>query len=332
MLLRTLLAITLLGLIGIRVGAADPVYPKVNAALGYKVDPAWPKRPADHPWAEMPGVAIDAQDRVYCFTRADPPVQVFDAEGNFIRSWGQDLFQSAHHIKVDHQGNIWLADIKLHVVRKCTPEGKLLLTLGTPGVEGNDEAHFNMPTDVAITPGGDVFVADGYGNARVVHFDKHGKFVKTWGTLGSNPGQFSTMHAIAADSQGRLYVADRNNVRVQVFDQAGKLLDVWNNLIVPWGLYVTKNDDIWVCGSSPMRWRPDDQALGCPPKDQVLMRFNPQGKLLQLWGVPKGADGLERPGELNWVHAIAVDSKGNLYCGDIKGKRAQKFTRIEADR
>jgi hypothetical protein len=182
---------------------------------------------------------------------------------------------------------------------------------------------------MAVTPAGDVFVADGYGNARIVHFDRNGNYDTEWGELGSRPGQFSIPHAIAVDSKGKLYVADRNNVRIQVFDQKGNLLDVWNNLITPWGFCVTNDDEIWVCGSSPMQWRKEDSALGCPPKDQVFMKFNGAGKVLQLWTVPKGIDGLERPGELNWVHGVAVDSKGNLYAGDIIGKRAQKFVRKE---
>jgi hypothetical protein len=304
---------------------AQQKYPPVNVATAYVVDPAWPQRPAELYWAEVPGVAVDAHDRVYVFTRATPPVQVYEADGKFVRAWGADTIKSAHHIKIDGQGHVWIADIGQHVVQKYTPEGKLLLTLGTPNQPGRDASHLNMPTDMAITAAGDVFVSDGYGNARVVHFDKNGKFIKEWGELGSKPGQFSIPHAIAVDSRGRLYVADRNNVRVQVFDQQGKLLDIWNNLVVPWGFWVTKNDEIWVCGSSPMQWRPSDTALGCPPKDQVFMKFNPEGKLLQLWTVPKGMDGLERPGECNWVHAIAADSKGNLYVGDIKGKKAQKF-------
>jgi DNA-binding beta-propeller fold protein YncE len=305
--------------------AAEPKYPKVNTATAYVVDSQWPQRPAEAKWAEMSGIAVDDHDHIYVFTRATPPVQVYDASGKYLRGWGQDHIKSAHHIKIDLDGNVWIADIGHHVIRKFTPEGKLLLTLGTEGVAGRDETHMNMPTDMAITPAGDVFVSDGYGNARVVHFNKEGKFVKDWGELGSKPGQFSTVHAIAVDSKGRLYVADRNNVRVQVFDQSGKLLDVWANVVTPWGFWVTKKDEIWVCGSSPMQWRDSDTSLGCPPKDQVFMKFNPDGKLLQLWTVPKGADGLEKPGELNWVHAIAEDSKGNLYAGDIKGKRAQKF-------
>jgi len=136
-------------------------------------------------------------------------------------------------------------------------------------------------------------------------------------------------HSIVCDSHGRLYVADRNNVRIQVFSPQGKLLAVWKDILVPWGLWVSPKDEIWACGSSPMPWRLDPKyptaPLGCPPKDQVLMKFNTDGKLLQLWTVPKGEDGQEKPGELNWVHGIALDSKQNIYCGDIIGKRLQKF-------
>jgi sugar lactone lactonase YvrE len=303
-------------------------YPKVNTAVAYEVDAAWPRKPASAAWSDMPGLAVDANDNVYVFTRAKPPVQVYSAEGKFLRSWGDDTIKSAHHIKIDGKDNVWIADVGHHVVRKFTPEGKLLQTLGTEDHAGCDETHLNQPTDMAIAPSGDVYVSDGYGNARVVHFDAGGKYVKAWGKLGSKPGEFSIPHAIAY-CKGRLYVADRNNVRVQVFDPEGKLLDMWSNVVTPWGLCVTKDDELWVCGSSPMQWRKEDGALGCPPKDQVFMKFNPEGRLLQLWTVPKGRDGLERPGEVNWVHAIAADSKGNLYAGDIKGKRAQKFVRKE---
>jgi DNA-binding beta-propeller fold protein YncE len=307
--------------------AQAPTYPRVNTAIAYAVDPAWPRKPAQVAWSDMPGVAVDSQDHVYLFTRAKPPVQIYDASGKFLRAWGEDTIKTAHHIRIDPSGKVWVADIGHHVVRKFTPEGKLLLTLGTEDHRGCDATHLDMPTDMAVTPSGDVFVADGYGNARIVHFDSKGKFVKAWGKIGSGPGEFSIPHSIVADSRGRLYVADRNNVRIQVFDQQGRLLDTWANLVVPWGLCMTRDDQLWVCGSSPMQWRKEDTALGCPPRDQVFMRFNTQGKLLQLWTVPKGKDGLEQPGELNWVHAIAVDSKGNLYAGDIKGKRAQKFVR-----
>ncbi len=283
------------------------------------------------PWGEIPGVAVDAEDQVWIFTRANPPVQVYSAAGKFVQAWGEGLIGKSeggfgsHSIRIDSRGMIWLADWANHVVLQVTPDGKLLQTLGTSGVAGCDETHLNMPTDMAVTPEGDVFVTDGYGNARVVHFNADGQFVKAWGSLGTEPGEFNLPHAIALDSKGKLYVADRNNARIQVFDQKGTFLDQWQNLIVPWGLWITPNNEIWVCGSSPMPWRDTDDELGCPPKDQILMKFAPCGRVLQLWGVPKGADGKEQPGELNWIHGIALDSEGNIYVTDIIGKRTQKL-------
>ncbi|NOX55526.1 MAG: hypothetical protein GXP27_14035 [Planctomycetes bacterium] len=311
-----------------------PVYPRVTLSTWYEVDPAWPQRPKGMPWDHTPGVAVDAQNQVWVFTRANPPVRVFSAEGRFIRAWGTGLIGTtntgrigAHHIRIDAKGMIWLADVANHVILQLTPEGKLLKRLGTPGEAGCDERHFYKPTDMAITPDGQVFVSDGYGNARIVHFDAQGRFVKAWGQLGTKPGEFNLPHSIAMDSKGRLYIADRNNARIQVFDQQGRFLAEWRNLIIPWGLWMTPNDELWVCGCSPMPWRETDDLLSCPPKDQVFMKFDPTGRVLQLWTVPKGVDGRERPGELNWVHGIAVDSKGNIYAGDIIGRRVQKFVR-----
>lgn len=306
-----------------------PNYPRINLAPSYVVDATWPRRPQGYDWGHMPGVAVDREDQVWLFTRAQPPIQVYRPDGSLVRAWGSQVVGNAHHIKIDQEGNIWLADIGLHVVRKFSPLGELLLTIGTPGEKGEDETHFDRPTDMAITPAGDVFITDGYGNNRVVHCDARGRFVKAWGKMGTGAEEFSLPHAIACDSQGRLYIADRNNVRIQVYSQAGKLLDSWANVIVPWGFWMTAQDELWVCGCSPMPWEehPDypGAPLSCPPKDQLVARFNTQGRMLQLWTIPKGTDGQEQPGDLNWVHAVAVDSTGNLYLGDIIGKRAQKF-------
>ena len=251
-----------------------PPYPRVNLATVYVADPSWPRKPDGLRWGAMPGLAIDGKDRVYVYTRAVPPVQVYDADGTFLKSWGEDLVKDPHHIRVDRRGNVWLADTGHHVVMQCTPDGKLLKMLGTKGEPGEDEAHFNLPTDMAVTPEGEVFVSDGYGNSRIVHFDRDGKFVKAWGKLGIRPGEFSNPHAIALDSKGRLYVADRSNGRVQVFDQGGRFLDEWRNLVIPWGLWITPDDEVWVCGSTPMPWRETDVILGNPPHDQVFMRFD----------------------------------------------------------
>jgi DNA-binding beta-propeller fold protein YncE len=305
-------------------------YPKINLSVGYQLDPHWPQKPAEAVWAAMPGVAVDAKGHIWTFNRGNIPIQVYTPEGALVRMWGQGDFKNPHHIKIDREGNVWVSDTLLHTVRKFTPEGNLLLTLGTPGEAGVDDRHMDQPTDMAIAPSGDIFVSDGYGNNRIVHFDAKGRFVKTWGKLGTGPGEFSLPHAIAMDSKGRLYVADRNNARVQVFDQSGKFLAEWRHLIAPWGVWITPKDEIYVCGSSPMLWSEGrGNMLSIPPKDQVVMKFDPDGRARELWVFPKGADGQEKPGELNWVHAVAVDAQGSLYLGDINGKRAQRFIRLE---
>jgi len=277
----------------------------------------------------MAGIAIGPGDQIWTFNRGAMPVQVYTPDGKFVRSWGQGDFREPHQVRIDPKGNVWLVDSGLHVVKKFTSEGKLLLTLGTPGEPGEDSTHLNRPTDVAVSAAGAVFVSDGYGNNRVVHFDERGGFVKSWGGLGVGPGEFSLPHSIALDSRGRLFVADRNNARVQVFDQTGLFLDEWRDLMVPWHIVVSDRDLVYVCGSSPMRWPKlpiPGLIVGIPPKDQLIMVFAPDGRAKELWTFPKG----QKPGELDWVHALAVDRQGNLYLGDIQGKRAQKFLRLAA--
>ncbi|WP_161602260.1 peptidyl-alpha-hydroxyglycine alpha-amidating lyase family protein [Tautonia marina] len=304
------------------------VYPRVSVTTWFQVDPEWPGTPDGMPGGHVPGIAVGPDGNVYVAVRAEPPIRVFKPDGTFVRAFGEGENSMVHHLKFDPEGNLWVADVGDHTLKQYSTSGELLKTLGTPNEKGCDETHFNMPTDIVVTEAGDHFVSDGYGNGRVVHFDKDGNFVKSWGELGIEPGQFSIAHAIAIDSKGRLYVADRNNVRIQIFDQEGTLLDTWANIIVPWGFWVTPEDEIWVCGSSPMPWRVEDITLGCPPKDQVFMKFSTEGRLLMQWSVPKGEDGHEHPGDCNWVHCIAADTEGNLYVGDIIGERAQKFVPI----
>jgi DNA-binding beta-propeller fold protein YncE len=274
----------------------------------------------------MAGITVDDHDQVYIYTRSSPAVQVYKTDGEFIRSWDSGDPSGAHFIRIGPEGNIWTANITDHVIRKHTPEGKLLLTIGESGVAGADQGHFDRPTDMAVLPSGDIFVTDGYGNRRVVHFDASGRYVKEWGKEGNQPGQFALPHSIVADSAGRLYVADRENARIQVFDTTGKLLEVWEDIVTPWGLWLTKNQELWVCGSSCVKKEGTDEPLVLPPQDQVLMKLNLKGEVLLRIPLPKTSVPPGKPGELNWVHGIAIDSKGNLYLGDIQGKRAQKLS------
>lgn len=313
-----------------RITPRDPLaqptarYPHINASETFKVDPGWPVAGSQVPSGTVTGVAVASDGHVWVVGQGTPPVREYNADGRFLRGWGDGHLVMGHQVRVDGDGNVWIADSARHCVEKFRPDGTLLLTLGTPGEAGDDASHFDEPTDMAVTEDGDVFVSDGYGNARVVHFHADGSFVKAWGTRGSRPGQFSLVHAIVADRGGHLLVADRNNARIQMFDREGRFITQWANVIVPWGLWVNPDGDVWVCGSSVAAWRDDQFALATPPHDQLLMRLDATGRVLQIWAVPLG-DG---PGQLDWVHSIAADSQGDLYCADYHGQRVQKFHRV----
>lgn len=312
--------------------APDPLrqptdlYPHVNAADTFRVDPDWPRASPEVEGGLVCGVAVGPDDHVWVLGLGRPPVRVYTPRGEYVRGWGTGEIKHGHQIRLDRHGHVWVTDCGRHCVRKYRPDGTLLMTIGTPDTPGEDATHFHEPADAAVAPDGDVFVADGYVNARVAHFRGDGTFVKAWGGRGSRPGQFSLVHAVALDGRGRVLVADRNNARVQVFDREGRFLAQWADLVVPWGLWVSPRDEVWVGGSSPAAWADDAYALATPPHDQLLMRFDLDGRVRQLWAVPMG----DRAGQLNWVHGLAADSAGNLYCGDYRGGRVQKFVRVPA--
>jgi DNA-binding beta-propeller fold protein YncE len=306
--------------------AQPPANPYDSAELRCVVVATWPQKPESFEWAQMPGITLDDRDQVYIFTRSKPAVQVYQTDGTFVRAWNSGDANGSHFIRIDTEGNVWTANITDHVVRKHSSEGKLLLTIGQVGVAGADREHFDKPTDMAVLPSGDIFVTDGYGNRRVVHFDANGKYVNEWGKEGSQPGQFALPHSIVADSKGWLYVADRENARIQVFDTKGKLLAVWENIVTPWGLWLTKSQELWVCGASCVKKEGTNEHVVLPPPDQVLMKLDLKGEVLLRVPLPKTSVPPGKPGELDWVHGIAVDSQGNIYLGDIQGKRAQKFS------
>lgn len=305
---------------------AKPSTDKQSDTSHYVVDTTWPKKPDRFKWGPMPGITVNKQDQIYIFTRSQPTVQVYKTDGTLLRAWIIEDSSGTHFIRVGPEGNIWTANIAEHLVRKYSPKGKLLLTLGEPGIAGADKGHFDRATDMAVLPSGDIFVSDGYGNRRIVHFDAKGKYINQWGQEGDEPGQFALPHSIVADSHNRLYVADRENARIQVFDTKGKLLAVWADLITPWGLCMTKKDEIWVCGSSVNK---DEEGkwLVNPPPDQIVMKLNLKGKVLLRVPLNQITVPPVKLGEVNLVHGIAVDSQGNLYLGDIQGGRAQKFSR-----
>ena len=190
-------------------------------------------------------VGVDRQNRVYAFNRGEHPVAVFDAEGNLLRTWGEGVFRRPHGVHMGPDDTIWLTDDGDHTVRKCTLDGKVLMTLGVPGepkpyMSGEP---FHRCTHTALSPQGDLYVSDGYGNARIHKYTPDGKLLMSWGEPGTDPGQFNVPHNICCDPDGWLYVADRENHRVQVFDGNGKFETQWNNLHRPNGMCMAGGRD-----------------------------------------------------------------------------------------
>jgi len=290
----------------------------------YEVHENWARLPAG--W-EMPAaaVAVDSQDRVYCFNRSpDHPIVIFDRQGNYLSSWGAGLFAFPHAIVIDDHDMVWLVERNNGLIMKFTPQGELLMTIGTKGhrsdtgVPPDDFSStaykkvthgggpFNLPTDIAFAPSGEMFISDGYANCQVHKFSAQGQYRFSWGDPGNGPGQFNLPHAVWIDRRGQLLVADRENDRVQVFDQEGKLLRVWpTELIGPACFYVDQDDVIYI---------PEHNG-------GMVSILTLDGERLARWG---GA--IHRS-----CHGIWVDSHGDLYVvqpGDWgRGRRVVKYLR-----
>jgi DNA-binding beta-propeller fold protein YncE len=242
----------------IAVAVMKPSFVAASQTTGtYQLSPDWAKLTDGTVWGQMPAVGVDAKGNVYAFQRAEPAqVMVFDSQGKYLRSWGKDQFEFPHGLTVGPDGSVWVADKKREQVLKFTPEGRLLMTIGQRDVTGNatSENAFNGLSDMAIASNGDIFVSDGENSApgvapfnnRVVKFSKDGKFIKFWGRKGDGQGEFSVPHAIAVDSKGRVWVGDRGNKRLQVFDQDGKYLDQMTQFGAPASIFIGKDDTLYV--------------------------------------------------------------------------------------
>jgi sugar lactone lactonase YvrE len=222
-----------------------------SAGGPYRLVPGWGTLPDAATWGEVPGMAIDATGRIYAFHRAEPPIVELDTNGRVIKRWGEKLFAWPHGMRVDRFGNLWITDGQARngigqQVFKYSRDGTLLMTLGTKGVRGEGPDTFGGPCDVAVAANGDIFVADGHFNARVVKFSKDGAFIKAWGKKGAGPGEFNLPHTIVIDSRGRVLVGDRSNNRIQIFDQDGNFLDQWTQFGTPSGMYITPDDTLYV--------------------------------------------------------------------------------------
>jgi peptidylamidoglycolate lyase len=282
----------------------------------YVVAHGWPQLPDGFALGQVSGVSVDSHNHVYVFHRGIHPILRLDgASGKILGFWGDGMFATPHGLKVDRQDNVWVTDVGHHQVLKFTHDGELLMTVGTRDIPGVDGRHFNKPTDIAIAPNGDFYVADGYGNSRVAKFFASGAFLFDWGTKGKGPGQFDTPHGIALDTEGRVYVCDRGNARVQVFNADGKSLAEWKSdeLGRPWGITISPDNYGYVIDGG-------DANPSLPDHDRIL-KLDLAGRILAKWASYGKYDG-----QLYWGHAVAVGSDGSVYVGDVSvGMRVQKF-------
>lgn len=304
-------------------------------ARRYLVEDDWERLPDGLRHRDVTAVDVDADDRVYLLTRFDHQVLVYERDGTFVRSWGLGRFTLPHGLTVGPDGAVYCVDAGDHTVRKFTPEGEPLLTIGTPGVPsdtgffsggpvdvhsvervGHPGGPFNRCTDLAVGPDGDLYVTDGYGNCRVHRFTPGGELIHSWGEVGTGPGEFHLPHCLAVTPDGRVLVGDRENDRIQVFDRDGRYVEAWTDVRRPCALAVAPDGTVFVVEL----WRPKGRKSfthGEAPEDQParLSILGPDGAVVERWansGPEPGA-----PGDFIAPHGIALDSHGDLYVAEV---------------
>lgn len=303
-------------------------------APDYRVVHGWPILPDGEVLGSVAGVGVDSHGNVFVFHRAGrtwphsdvleltpiarPTIDVFDGRsGALLTRWGSNLFAMPHGLTIDHHDNVWLTDVALQQVYEFSHDGHLLLTLGERGVAGNDAGHFNRPTEVAVSPDGSFYVSDGYRNTRVMKFSANGKFLFQWGTKGTGPGQFDLPHWVSLDATGNVYVADRGNKRIQVFDASGHYLRQWsgNQIGRPYAIALDQLGNAYIADGGD---QPD-----APPDRSAWVEVGPDGNPLARIGRFGNYDG-----QFEMAHSIALDADGAIYVGDITGARVQKFVPV----
>ena len=301
----------------------------------YRTIENWAKLPKGIHLGQVISVETDIDGKsIWVFHRAAPHILKFDGDGNFVKSLTDILFNNAHGFCVDKDGNVWASDAAARdgrgqQVYKFSPDGKVLMTLGTAGVSGDSETTFNGVSDIAIAANGNIFVSDGHVNNRVLKFSPDGKFIKQWGKKGSGPGEFNVPHTLAFDSQGRLFVGDRSNSRIQLFDQEGKFLEEWKQFSRPSGIYITKDDVMLVADSDSNAKQnagwfrgirigsaktgkltaliPDTEAY-----PDSLERWDPSGVVKSVSTGPEG---------------VTIDAAGNVYGAEVGPMRVMRYVK-----
>jgi len=305
--------------------------PNADGSSSYAVVNDWPQLPPNFPQGQVSAVGIDTSQNVFVFQRTgrvwkgELPDSVISLNtvflleketGRVLSSWGANLFVMPHGLTVDKNNNVWVTDVALNQVFKFSHEGKLLLTLGIPKAPGNDSIHFNRPTDVAIAADGSLFISDGYRNSRVAKFSSKGKFLFDWGQKGVGPGAFDIPHSIALDSHGNVFVADRENNRIQEFDAKGTFVNVWKNSESGrlFALCVSKTDEVFAVDAPNV----NDSV----PRESDILRLDPKLNLIERLG----RTGIKIPSRA-FYHDVAVDDLGNIYTANSLGNSVQKFSK-----
>lgn len=302
----------------------------------YRAMPQWGEMPAGRSWGATSAIHPAADGNIWVAERCGAnscagkddidPILLFDRDGKFIKSFGAGLFVWPHGIEVDLDGNLWVTDARGdgtrgHQVHKFSPNGELLMSLGVAGVAALGETTLNSPSDVLVAPDGSIFVADGHGedgNNRIVKFDHTGQFIKQWGKTGREFGQFRDPHALAMDSQGRLFVGDRRNARIQIFDQEGNHLESWTQFGQPSGLFIDDNDVLYAADSesNATRFKHRGWRRGIyigSVKDGWVTAFIPDPEPDPDSAGTTGAEG------------VAVDTDGNIYGAEVGPTQVVKY-------
>lgn len=287
-----------------------------SGKFAFRPIPDWGQSAGGWPAVEAAGLAGDSQDNVVVFARSAPqPVIVLDAQGKLLSSWGQGLFQMAHGICVGPDNYLYLTDVVEHTVKKLSPNGELIFVLGTPGKTGGLGQPFNRPTSVAVAPSGELYVSDGYGSWKIHRYSPDGKLLQSWGEPGHTAGEFHIPHGIRVDRNGRVYVCDRENHRVQVFTPDGEFLTQWSGFIRPTDIVFDAEDRAYVIDlGEGYRQR---RGLG------GLTILSLDGEMLARFG------GEANRGLLTIPHRVWVDSHGDVYIAEsLQNSKVQKLVRV----
>jgi DNA-binding beta-propeller fold protein YncE len=308
----------------------------------YDVVQGWEQLPAGYVHRDVAGVAVDGSDRVYLICRGDHPIIAYDQKGHFIRSWGEGQFTyRTHGITVAPDGTLFCTDDGNHTIRRFTPEGKLLMTLGimdTPsdtGYDGKDymtitkpAGPFNRPTNIAVGPRGHLYVSDGYGNCRVHRFSPTGTLERSWGEPGIGPGQFYLPHGIAVHADGRVFVCDRESDRIQIFSPDGEYLSEWTDTQRPTHIVFDSEGRAYV---SELWWHPGDISRRHGPTTEAkparLSVYDRNGRVITRWGTADAT----APGSFAAPHGLAVDSRRDIYVSEVTWTFAVSRGRAPAD-